>query len=394
MATEENQILEGKIWKREKKVGIVIHNKANLFTNGITQNAYFLYSCLEAAGYTCQFLCSEELPSPFAHRSLPVKQISTNPLLFDPTEFHTIITVTRGISADVYTMLKNLKIVTVCFICGNHCMVDQEEFVFDKAKLGIGSSFHGKASHTDEMWIIPSLEFSRDYFQTLRGKPAFVVPHLWSPELVRMSAPLYIKLPESSMVYNPLRTGAKLNILILEPNLNYCKNAWLPIVASEKLHQENPGLIDQVYVFNFPTHDHAYKMVETLSLGSKLRKFKRLHLPEILSHFNNEVSRPIVLCHQTNNTLNYLYYEILHYGFPLVHNSPDLGDCGYRYPDHDLSKCVDAILRAHTAHDRGIESYRNTVSTYLERVNPFNSEVQEAFDRAVSSAIARHSISS
>ena len=30
-----------------KKIGLVIHSGAHLFSNGIVQNAYFIYQCLE-----------------------------------------------------------------------------------------------------------------------------------------------------------------------------------------------------------------------------------------------------------------------------------------------------------------------------------------------------------
>ena len=375
--------------KRDKKVGIVIHNKANLFTNGITQNAYFIYQCLEAAGYRCQLLCSEANPSPFDHRSLPLRQISTDPAIFDPSEYHTIILVTRSIARDVYDSMKRHKVSVVSYVCGNHYMVDQEEFVRG-IPAGAGSSFRGKGMCADEMWIIPSFQYSLEYLELLTGKSGYVIPHLWSPEMMRLSSPILIKQPEERLFYDiTKRKSNKINIIILEPNLSFLKTSWLPILAGEKLYLEHPDLVEHVYAFNFPDNNHAYVMTEALTLGSKLRKFKRLSLLEILYHFNNESGcYPIFVCHQVLNSLNYLYYELLYYGFPLIHNSPDLDGCGYHYPENNISKCVERILYAHKHHDKHIDTYRAHSLAYLERVNPLNKDVQGAFDQFISAGIA------
>ena len=47
-----------------------------------------------------------------------------------------------------------------------------------------------------------------------------------------------------------------------------------------------------------------------------------------------------VVTHHWENGLNYLYYEVLHGGYPLVHNSACLKDWGYYYPDSRRSRRV------------------------------------------------------
>jgi GR25 family glycosyltransferase involved in LPS biosynthesis len=376
--------------KPSKKIGIVIHNKANLFTNGITQNAYFMYQCLESIGHTCQFLCNEENPSPFDHKDLKLKQISLNPLVFDPSEYHTVITVTRGFGKDIYDMLKRNKVGVISFVCGNHYMVDQEEFLHGVP--GGKSSFKGKGTSADELWIIPSYHHMVEYLELLTGKPGFLVPHLWSAEMIRLSAPKIIKQPEERLFYDiTKRTSNKINLLILEPNLSFFKTSWMPIMAGEKLYRCHPELVEFVFAFNYPDNNHAYVMADSLTLGPKLRKFKRLSIQEILYHFNQENGcYPIFVSHQVLNTLNYLYYELLYYGFPLVHNSPDLDGCGYYYPDNNISKCVDAILYAHKHHDKGIETYKAKAREYLKRVDPLDAGVQSTFDQFVKASIVKN----
>jgi hypothetical protein len=376
--------------KLEKKVGIVIHDKAALFSNGITQNAYFLHQCLTSSGYTCQLLCNEETPGSFKHKELSVKEITVDPRIFDPREYHTIVVVTRWISKEVYKLLKIHKVTVVGMECGNHYMTDQENFARGARDNVV--SFLGRMQHIDEQWIIPQYRHSLEYVEIVRRAPAFLVPHLWSPEIIKEFTPIHIGKPEASLVYDMTkRTNPKLNIVVCEPNLNLFKTAWLPIIASEKLHRDHPDLIEYAFVFNIPKHDIVYKMMDTLTLGAKLRKFERKTMSEILHYFNNEAnSMPIFVSHQVLNSLNYLYYELLYYGYPLVHNSPDLDGCGYYYPENDIKACCEQILYAQKHHHKNIETYKAKALHYLKRVDPLDKDVKSTFDQMVKASIAKN----
>lgn len=378
------------IIKTEKKIGIIINDNAYIFSNGIIQNAYFLYQCCEAMGYTCQLLCPDSSPKPFEHKGLSVKQITSDLRIFNPAEYHTIVLVTRDISKEVYDLLKHHKVGIVTLVCGNNYMFDQEDFVM--GIKGNVNKYLGASRNIDEQWLLPSFKYALDYMEIIRKKPAFIVPHLWSPEIIRHYAPLTLKQPESSLFYDATtRKSKKLNIVILEPNLNLCKTGWMPIIAAEKLHTLYPDLIECVYVFNFPSHQHAYAMTSVLSLGSKLRKFERKSVAEIMYFFNNQSDcTPIFVSHQVLTSLNYLYYELLYYGFPLVHNSTMLDGCGYYFPENNIGKCVEQIVHAHKHHDKGVETYKEKAHTYLKRVDPLDPGVQKTYDQMITASIVRN----
>jgi hypothetical protein len=378
------------VLKKEKKLGILIYNNAYLFANGIIQNAYFFHQCCEAAGYTCQLLCPESNPIPFDHKALSVKQITTDATIFNPAEYHTIVLFASPISKEIYTTLKAQKVGVILLVCGNNYMFDQEQFV--AGIKGNSTTFMGSGIHIDEQWLIPSFRYAIEYMEILRKKPTFIVPHLWSPEIIRHFAPL--KQPEASLFYNPSRrTSKKINIVVLEPNQNFCKTGWLPIMASEKLYMDHSDLLDSVSVYNFPSHEHAVRMTGALSVGPKLRKFERKSVAEIMYHFNNESdSTPIFVSHQVLTSLNFLYYELLYYGFPLVHNSPDLDGCGYFYPDQNIKACVEQILYAHKHHDKGVETYKEKATEYLKRVDPLDPFVQKTFDQMITASIVKNTM--
>ena len=332
-------------------------------------------------GYTCQFLCPEPNPSPFEHKGLTLRQITTDPSLFNPAEYHTVVLITRDISNEVYALLKANQVSVVTLVCGNNYMYDQEDFV--KGLTGNVNKYLGASRNIDEQWLIPSYRYAIDYMEIIRKKPAYIVPHLWSSELVSRG------YTESSLFYNiGNRKTTKINIVIMEPNLNYFKTAWMPIIAAEKLHTMFPDLVEGVYVYNFPSHSHASWMTSVLSLGDKLHKVDRLSMAEIMHKFNNETTAtPIFVSHQVLNHLNYLYYELLYYGYPLVHNSTMLDGCGYPFPENSVVKCVEQILYAFNHHDKGVETYKAKAREYLKRVDPLDTSVQKAFDQMITAGI-------
>ena len=367
-----------------KYIGIVIHANALLFSNGITQNAYFLYQCLSHIGYKCRFLCNEPNPPPFGHDKIPLYQISTNTLVFDPAEFGLIITVTRHISCEHYAMFHKLGTRVISLVCGNHFMQDQEYFV-----RGVhGGSFSGKAETFDEIWTLPSYKQFTAYMETLTKVPVYVTPHLWHSCVLEKRAMQLCKVDTKDLMYDVTRhIEPKIDIVIMEPNLALFKNAWLPIIASESLHMKHPDLVNNVFVFNFPERPDAYSMIQTLSLGSKLRPFSRQEMDQILVYFAKRETVPIFLSHQTCNHLNYLYYELLYFGYPLVHNSDMLDGCGYYYKDNDIDMCVESMLTAFKHHNKRLLRYKADGLAYLERVNPLNSDVCRMWNEKVKSVL-------
>lgn len=376
------------IRKKGKKAGLVIHTGSPIFANGIIQNAYFIVECFKQLGIETTLLTHDD-PGKLDFKGTPIKKISTNVLEFDPTEYHTIITVTRGIGNDLYKYLKSYKIAVVAFVCGNNLMHAQEDFV--RGALNGVITTVGKGSYVDEAWVIPSYEHSLDYIETTRGVPAFIVPHLWSPEIMITHAREVFKASETELLYNlAIHTGKKIEIIIMEPNIALFKNAWIPIVASDKFYHENPDLIEFVFAFNFPDHDSSWRLGDNCYLGDKLRRFKRLTVTEIMRSFNTHTTIPIFLSYQLYNSLNYLYYEVLYFGYPLVHNSPDLDGCGYYYPEHNLKICCEQIMNAYKNHNKHLDSYIEKSRKYLKRVDPYDPDVCRTWDDMINSVIAKN----
>ena len=72
----------------------------------------------------------------------------------------------------------------------------------------------------------------------------------------------------------------------------------------------------------------------------------------------------ITLSHQHSCELNYLYFDIIYLGLPLVHNSPALSSCGYYYANTDIdgaSRQVDMAALTHIANSAEYDKNANAL---------------------------------
>jgi hypothetical protein len=88
-----------------------------------------------------------------------------------------------------------------------------------------------------------------------------------------------------------------------------------------------------------------------------------------------------VVAHHWENGLNYLYYDVLYGGYPLVHNSPFLRDVGYYYDSFDAESGSKALERALEEHDPRHDEYAQACRDVLWRVSPDNPALQSQHAR-------------
>ena len=81
--------------------------------------------------------------------------------------------------------------------------------------------------------------------------------------------------------------------------------------------------------------------------------------------------------------LNYLYFEALYLGLPLLHNSSSLSAYGYYYPDSDTQEAarqIDFILTNYST------DFRNRLSDYqifLDSFNPSNPDNIAQYEESI-----------
>jgi hypothetical protein len=354
----------------EKYVGIITATNS-LFSSGLVQNAFFIYDVLERCGHKCQLLAYKP-DSELGFRDISIKEITTDHTRFDYENYKMIITVGRGVTKEMYDVCKSKDIRVIGFICGNSLLMHLEAFVGTSPVQSLVT----KSQPIDKLWIIEAFSFMAPYLRILRDAPTKLVPHLWSPSLIENAARKKLGTLEG-LPYKP-KLGQKYTIVVLEPNINIVKTALIPAMAAEKAYLDNPDSIDEVFIFNFPEKNpNAWAIIDSLSVRKKIRIFKSLHIVDILSFFNSKDSMPIFVSHQLYTPWNYLYYELMNYGYPLVHNSVYFKDYCYFYDDMNIDKCVDKINEAYRAHNGLYKTQMEFNKLFLKTIDPENAACQK-----------------
>jgi hypothetical protein len=355
------------------KIGITM-SKDHVFSNGINQNAIFMVLMLRNLGYDCDILSYDSEHTQIVFENMPVKLISINPSKFSVMDYIALISVTTAIEGPIYDRCRLGGIPVIGYVCTNGLCMSIERVATDRTKdIAIGNEIP-----IDIAWVLDAFPFMKTQTEILRNTKAYSVPHLWNSSVVEYYCKTINKKDPSLMIYNPLNhIQKKITLLITEPNINFVKTAVVPLMAAEKLHRINPELIDEVFVFSYPTDSKTLEtIVSNISIGKKVRKFTRQLISEIMLHFNTRDSVPIFVCNQIYTPLNYSYYETLYYGFPFVHNSPLLKDFGHYYPDLDIDMCSIQIMKAFQSH-ADIETRLVKQREYLELIDPTNAKCLE-----------------
>jgi hypothetical protein len=368
------------------RIGIIT-NSNTLFSNGLSQNAYFLYEVFRLAGHRCSMLCYDASYKMLDGLSVPVKTISTSN--FNSSSYDILITVAIGINKEMYDKCKASNTRVIGFVCGNIFANNLLDFYSDDPDAG--GRIIKRTQPIDILWIIGSFNYMSKYLELMRGAPSMAVPHLWSPKVLEDHATTKFKFSLDNLRFNPVHhTNGKLNILILEPNSSFTKNALLPLVACEELFIKHPDLIDTIYVFNYPDKSTgSLAVLDNLSVKSKVRIFKGLHMADILNHFNQQSSMPVVFCHQIMHQWNYLYYEMMYYGIPFVHNSDMMKGYGYHYNGCDIDAAVYNLVQVQKHHNKLYELQKKKNAAYLKTLDCYDPDTIQTWNTLLNTTMGK-----
>lgn len=266
---------------------------------------------------------------------------------------------------------------------GNDYFIDVERAVYNLAPGGLCS-----AKVYDAVWTIPQYESCCvDYFGITTRAPVKILPHVWSPLFLRKSL---AKLPAGvNFGYKP--GCERWRVCVFEPNLCLVKTSVMPMLVCEEAYRGNPSF---AAIFRFcntfkskdnPAFVRFARYLDVVRNG--LSSFEgRFYFYEFMAHHGD-----CVVSHQWHNAQNYLYYETLFGGYPLVHNSPIIKDLGYYYPEFDSRAGGQALLRAFETHDAGLPAYRNKANAFLKTLDINYPPNVEAYRKELLSLFANDS---
>lgn len=341
---------------------------SSIWSNGADQNCVFLWRLLRAAGHRVIAINGGdgEAPSPgmmLAGLGLEFVRIDD---VIDTLDV--LIEAGAQVSAEHVARVRANGGRAVGYKFGNAYVIDAERVAHN---LPAGSIFNG--SQFDEIWTTPQhVATCASYWETCYRCPVRVLPHIWEPLFVDAAVR---EFPEGlAFGYQPGRASKR--IAIFEPNIGIVKMCAIPMLVCEHAYRRRPDLIERVFVTNaaaikghltFATFAGNLDIVRAKGEDGRSRcSFEgRFNTPWFLA-----AHADVVVSHQWENGLNYAYYDALHGGYPLIHNSDLLPEgVGYRYRGFDARDGGDVLAAALLTHDARHEEYRAAASGFLATVH-------------------------
>ncbi len=256
------------------------------------------------------------------------------------------------------------------------------DFVIDAERMvhGLDPGLLMSGVPYDEIWTLPAFaKTCSSYYRTGFRAPVRIMRHLWSPILLERA--LSDRDVGRAFEYAPGRRRWRL--AIMEPNICTVKTCHLPLLLCDVAHRMDARAIEMVRVFGAlalkdqPGFVAFARSMEIVRQG--LATFEARHpIYDVMGPIADAL-----VSHHWENAQNYIYYEALHGGFPLVHNSALLGDCGYAYRDFDPEDGALTLLQALHEHDRDLENYRLRARRFLRTLDPLDDTNVAAYDDAL-----------
>ncbi|WP_175994776.1 DUF2827 domain-containing protein [Burkholderia vietnamiensis] len=238
-----------------------------------------------------------------------------------------------------------------------------------------GHVFNG--TQFDEVWVLEkSQKIDVPLLRTLTRAPVHTMPHLWSPYFLdrRIAA-----LASGGVTFGYRPGRRPWHLATLEPNISVVKSCHYPMLACDEFYRAHPEAVQHLFVVNsihmkaHPTFVHFANNLD-LVRQQKATFEPRMDLPGFMARHADAV-----VSHHWENPQNYLYYDVLYGGYPLIHNSTLLGDAGYYYPDFDSAAGGRALYDAWLHHDERLDDYRAKAGRLLQAVSIDNPANLDAF---------------
>lgn len=349
-------------------VGITIYIPAdgdpNFFANGLRQNVIFLYQ-LFAADPKCKrvFLLNHgdgELSPNKEIPGVPREALVRTPTVLDQLDL--VIGIGAAIDRETVMQLRVRGCKFVAYKAGNAAVISMEAILSHPPRGDAEPYFD--YDFWDEIWMIPQhIHTYKGWAETVYRCEVKEVPQIWGTLFIDT-------MSETVKLRNGFKGGGAWRVGVMDPNITVMKTSHMPMLVCEAAYRLKPDLFKAAYItnaiqFRAQPHFKSFAGALTITKAGILTAEPRFVGIEFLANHCDAV-----VTHHWENGLNYLYYEVLHGDYPLIHNSEFLKDFGYYYSSFDAEGGARVLIDAWENHDGNLASYRKNNARLFEKLNP------------------------
>jgi Protein of unknown function (DUF2827) len=365
-------------------ISIITQKGWSIWSNGIGQNIFFLAEALSNIPFVEQVVlidCGTEGhyeadTGQLGHKYPIIKMAETPDSLDIVIELH-------GVLNDEWVRryrARGGKL--VYYVCGHPYAGMVDPTTFGK------SCYIMPAERVDEVWLFARDVKFENYVRDFYRAPVKFVPYLWHHDFIQHSV-ADVRAHGHNFGYDKKPSDPH-RVAIFEPNISPSKMGIIPLLICEQVERSHPEVLECVNFLNskhFEEHLTFTFMRKSLEINKgKLNIFAR----EIFAA-HMALRADVVVSHQLEWNQNYLYFDALYGGYPLVHNSPLFSDIGYYYPDSDIEKGAAALHTAITQHENNRASYEKSAQAKFVAHSPYAENNQSAYARLLLSLTEKRS---
>lgn len=328
------------------RVGITVAHANDvpsvLWSNGISQNAVYLALLMQSLPGVEVSLVAYPFGGMPKH---PIGACFKTPTINeteDALKLDVIIEMGIRLEKDFTDPYRGKGGKLVSYMAGNSMVMNFESLFLDADKAVRGSVI-GK-DRFDAVWITPQhMHMNAVAAEMIMGHVE-EVPHIWAPAAIEhASTSLGIN---SAWALKP----ETWSLATFDPNINVVKSFHIPLLVAEAAYRLQPDQIRRMMLFcsdHLKGRPHFESFVQATSIG-QAGKVTSEARHGIVAMLGREVN--CVITHQWENNLNYLFWDTMYLGYPLVHNSPRIKEAGFYYSDFDPITGGEALLDAMANH--------------------------------------------
>lgn len=369
---------------REMIVGVLTSGDANgYFSNGLHQNALFLYRCLKNVPMVKPVL----IFYPVSGREWPDEvQIFGEPaynleLFYEKYHLDVLLLVSTVLNNTIAKKLKENRVKMVAVVYGNRYVMDQEAMCFgdlvspkEGKKNFAARSLMREDTDFDAVWLSPHFAWQKDYIKHRYGNvpQAHVCPYIWGPELLLQQYKQLEYWAKTGPFFRANNPKNK-NVFATEPNINVLKTSLFPFQAANLVVERGNPNFGEILLFGSRHHRFHNPSAKQYFESMKISQEKKVFFEDRWKFSTITKHAQIMFHHHFENGLNYTMLEAATLKLPIVHNSEFMPELGYYYKRANLTDAATQIEAALLHEERDdLEEYNKVCDEVVRKFHYAN----------------------
>ncbi len=344
-----------------------ILDENTMFMNGLGQNIGIFYHLFESMGYKTYLVQYNGAPN----KAMGYYDVITpNDIIRKNLEVHLYIEIGMSLDPTTRNYLRSIGAKIVKIYLGNILNIDIET-----VQSYIDFFFHHHlVGEVDDIWMSPHYLQNLEYGLAINQvdiKKGKIVPYVWEPVFFNYGLDRPIRWIEPTDWRNT-------DIIIMDPNISFQKASFYSVLLANAFAKKCKEWMGNVVIINGDKLEMNSNMknfvlpqMDGLKGRVKLERRKTIH--EALEGYPSAC----FITNQFTNPFNYMTFELMYCGFPIVHNSDGWEDFGYYYSINKWASAIDTLENAMKNHSVNMPIYKSHVASLLWRHSIYNPDIQK-----------------